>query len=70
MPEWSTPTRWITDLQSGGHEDAALLRELQEAFEFLTLMRLDNQLQQARRGEPLSNYITARGSLPICKGTH
>ena len=35
-----------------------LLRELQEAFEFLTLMRLDNQLQQARRGEPLSNYIS------------
>ncbi len=45
-------------LQSLGHEDSALLRELQEAFEFLTLMRLDNQLQQARRGEPLSNYIS------------
>ena len=48
----------LTALQSLSYADAELLRELQEAFEFLTLMRLDNQLQQARRGEPLSNYIS------------
>jgi CBS domain-containing protein len=47
----------LTALQSLGHEDAALFRELQEAFEFFTLLRLDNQLQQARAGELLSNYI-------------
>jgi CBS domain-containing protein len=44
-------------LQSLSYAGNGLLREMQEAFEFLTLMRLDNQLQQARRGEPLSNYI-------------
>ena len=47
----------LVALQSLGYANTELLRELQEAFEFLTLMRLDNQLQQARRGEPLSNYI-------------
>jgi CBS domain-containing protein len=47
----------LTALQSIGYADSELLRELQEAFEFLTLMRLDNQLQQARKGEPLNNYI-------------
>ena len=44
-------------LQSLSYADSGLLREMQEAFEFLTLMRLDNQLQQAKRREPLSNYI-------------
>ena len=37
-------------------------RELQEAFEFLTLLRLECQLRQGREGEPLSNYI-APGAL-------
>jgi len=48
----------LSALQSLGYVDAALLLELQEAFEFLTLMQLDNQLQQASAGEPLSNYIS------------
>jgi CBS domain-containing protein len=48
----------LTALQSFGYADSGLLREMQEAFEFFTLMRLDNQLQQARAGQPLSNYIS------------
>ena len=34
-----------------------LFQELREAFEFLTLLRLECQLHQARQGELLSNYI-------------
>jgi len=45
-------------LQSLPEQDVALLKDLQEAFEFLTLLRLDNQLQQARAGQPLNNYIS------------
>jgi len=44
-------------LQSQEGQGASLLRDMQEAFEFLTLLRLENQLRQARAGEPLSNYI-------------
>jgi signal-transduction protein with cAMP-binding, CBS, and nucleotidyltransferase domain len=35
--------------------DPKVLTELQEAFEFLMLLRLENQLQQAREGQPLNN---------------
>jgi CBS domain-containing protein len=45
-------------LQSLTGQDVALLKDLQEAFEFFTLLRLDNQLQQARTSVPLSNYIS------------
>jgi len=48
----------LTALQLAGYEDATLLKELQEAFEFLTLLRLENQLQQARGNQPLSNYVS------------
>ena len=34
-----------------------VFQELREAFEFLTLLRLECQLQQVRQGELLSNYI-------------
>jgi CBS domain-containing protein len=37
--------------------DAALLRDLEEAFEFLTLLRIECQLRQVREGQPLSNHI-------------
>jgi CBS domain-containing protein len=43
-------------------KDPAIFQELQEAFEFLTLLRLECQLRQVREGEPLSNYI-APGAL-------
>jgi CBS domain-containing protein len=48
----------LAALQSLGYEDVAILRELQETFEFLTLLRLENELRQARAGEPLSHYIS------------
>jgi len=44
-------------LQARQYQDVALLRDLQEAFEFLTLLRIERQLQQVRDGQPLSNYI-------------
>jgi signal-transduction protein with cAMP-binding, CBS, and nucleotidyltransferase domain len=34
---------------------------MQEAFEFLTLLRLECQLRQVREGKDLSNYITPDG---------
>ena len=55
-------------LQSLPEQDVALLRDLQEAFEFFTLSRLENQLQQARDGQPLNNFISPANS-PTCKGT-
>ncbi len=42
---------------SGADEGAAIVRDLQEAFEFLTLLRVECQLRQVREGEPLSNYV-------------
>jgi len=33
------------------------LQDLEEAFEFLTLLRIECQLRQVREGQPLSNYI-------------
>jgi CBS domain-containing protein len=34
-----------------------LFQDLQEAFEFLTLLRIECQLRQVREGRPLSNYV-------------
>jgi CBS domain-containing protein len=50
----------LSALQAAGYLDAKMLTELGEAFEFLTLLRLENQLQQARAGQPLSNYVSPR----------
>lgn len=47
----------LTALASDSVEHAALFGELQEAFEFLTLLRLECQLRQVREGESLSNFI-------------
>ena len=47
----------LSALESSGYADPSLLSELQQAFEFLTLLRLEHQLQQARAGKPLDNYI-------------
>ena len=47
----------LAALEAAGYGHGAQLKELQEAFEFLTLLRIENQLQQARTGMPLSNYI-------------
>ena len=37
--------------------DAALRQDLDEAFEFLTLLRIECQLRQVREGQPPSNHI-------------
>ena len=47
-------------LQSTGYLEAGPVHEMREAFEFLTLLRLENQLHQARAGEPLDNYVSPR----------
>lgn len=38
--------------------DDVLRRDLLEAFELLTLLRLEHQLQQSRAAQPLSNYVS------------
>jgi len=47
----------LSALHSLGYLDETLRRDLLESFEFLTLLRLERQLQQARAGKPLSNYV-------------
>ncbi len=47
----------LSALSIAPENDPTILRDLQEAFEFLTLLRLDSQLRQVRDGEPLSNYV-------------
>jgi len=44
-------------LEAKQYHDVTLLRDLQEAFEFLTLLRVECQLQQVRDGQPPDNYI-------------
>ena len=52
----------LTAVQSLPYFDDTLRRELLESFELLTLLRLENQLEQARASQPLSNYLNP-GSL-------
>jgi len=47
----------LSALASSSNPDSAIFAELQEAFEFLTLLRLECQLRQIRDSKPLSNYI-------------
>jgi CBS domain-containing protein len=48
----------LSALAAAPEKDSAIFQELQEAFEFLTLLRLECQLRQVREGKPLSNYIS------------
>jgi CBS domain-containing protein len=45
-------------LSSGPERDPTIFQDMQEAFEFLTLLRLECQLRQVREGKELSNYIS------------
>ena len=45
-------------LADAGSIDGKLLQELEEAFEFLTLLRLERQLQQMRERQPVSNHLS------------
>lgn len=56
IADTSTADR-LSALASASSEHAALFRELQEAFEFLTLLRLECQLREVRDGRELSNFI-------------
>ena len=47
--------------------DVALLHDLQHSFEFLTLFRLEQQLQQSRTGQARSNYVTPEKLTPLQK---
>jgi CBS domain-containing protein len=51
----------LNALASLGYEDPALLNDLREAFEFLTVLRLERQLQQIAGGQAISNYISPDG---------
>ena len=52
----NTPDR-LEALATSAADEGTLFRDLQEAFEFLTLLRLECQLKQLREGQPLSNFI-------------
>jgi CBS domain-containing protein len=47
----------LSALSSASEPDATIFKEMQEAFEFLTLLRLECQLRQVREGKELSNHI-------------
>lgn len=47
----------LAALKPDGSLTEALLRDLQEAFEFLTLLRVEIQLQRLRDGQPTGNYV-------------
>ncbi len=51
----------LNALASLEYEDLTLLNDLREAFEFLTVLRLERQLQQMAAGQSISNYISPGG---------
>ncbi len=48
----------LSALSSGPENDPTSFQDMQEAFEFLTLLRLECQLRQVREGKDLSNHIS------------
>jgi CBS domain-containing protein len=57
----------LEGLRKLSYLDDALLHDSQHSFEFLTLLRLEQQLQQSRVGKPMSNYITPEKLTPLQK---
>ena len=59
LQDSSTRIRWTgwRRCRAGRRKTRDLLQDLEEAFEFLTLLRIECQLRQVREGQPLSNYI-------------
>jgi CBS domain-containing protein len=47
----------LSALSSASEPDSTIFKEMQEAFEFLTLLRLECQLRQVREDKDLSNHI-------------
>jgi CBS domain-containing protein len=58
----------LTALELAGHLDKRLLSDLRESMEFLTLLRLEQQLAQAKEGKSVSNYINPAALSPLQKG--
>jgi CBS domain-containing protein len=58
----------LAGLKSTNYLDDALLHDLQHSFEFLTLLRLEQQLQQSRSGQPLTNHVMPEKLTPLQKG--
>lgn len=48
----------LSALSAQSEKDATIFQDMQEAFDFLTLLRLECQLRQVREGQSLSNYIS------------
>ncbi len=47
----------LTALKEAGYADATMLSDLAEASEFLMMLRLQHQVEQAREGKKVSNYV-------------
>ena len=47
----------LTALREAGYAEAAMLNDLLEAGEFLMMLRLQHQVEQARAGVAVSNYV-------------
>jgi CBS domain-containing protein len=58
----------LSALQAAGYLEGTTLTDMREAFEFLTLLRLENQLHQAREGQALNNYVSPRKLTHLQKG--
>ena len=56
--EYTNTSDRLSALSSGPERDPTIFQDMQEAFEFLTLLRLECQLRQVREGKELSNYIS------------
>ena len=56
IDETNTADR-LAALTTRESHDPQLFPDLQQAFEFLTLLRIECQMRQAREGRPLDNYI-------------
>ncbi len=54
-------------LEGAGTVDTKLLADLGESIEFLTSLRLEQQLQQAKNGIGISNYINPTALSPLHK---
>ena len=51
-----------------GYLDEALSHDLQQSFEFLTLLRLEQQMQRVRTGQSMSNHLSPEKLTPLQKG--
>jgi len=48
----------LSTLSTAPDRDPTIFQDMQEAFEFLTLLRLECQLRQVREGKELGNYLS------------